>query len=196
MCLTRSSLAQQRIIGDASILDGVKVIEVPSFSSDAVNAYAGHSLRTCTAGYSIRNSSGVKGLTTSGHCSDNQTFGSLEVPMTFRAEYWYDSFDFQWHTSSDLTIRPWARNGPNASAPYREIYATANRLDQPINAFVCKYGKTTIHTCGYIKDKSHNSGGVNNASTFIRLSRDGVVLARPGDSGGPVYVGHQAYGTY
>lgn len=191
-----------------NIPTGVNVTEVPTFSSDEINAYAGNALSTCTAGYTVVDGNGLRGITTAAHCrpgptsDDNrpQYYGSTALRLA--TEWWSGAQDFQWHTSPSLTFQPWARDDePNSGGTryYREIYDVANRPDQPFNALVCKYGKGSGHTCGYIVDKSYNPRGFsprNNSRTFIRVDGRGLDLSTGGDSGGPWYVGHQAMGLH
>lgn len=188
-----------------SIPDGVVLIETKSFSVSAVNAYAGHytssSSDTCTVGYSV-SKLGKQGITTAGHCDNRRTFGSTRVGLTFQSpEYDGGSADFQWHTAPSLTIRPWARDAETDSGTpgYRYIYALGNRPEQSVGDWVCKYGNTTKHTCGYIANKDLAINSVDNStSTYIRVSRTvngkRVILGLGGDSGGPVYNGHKALG--
>ncbi len=178
----------------------VKVIQT-SLSQYAVDAYAGHTLNTsngnfCTAGYAVRSPGGVVGITTAGHCPETMTFGSTKATMYWLSpQYNSGSLDFQVHYGSRITAKPWARdNETDSGTPgYRYIYALANRPDIPLNSWVCKYGANTRFTCGYVKDKNYQSGGVYTSRTWIRVSNDRRI-GWGGDSGGPVYDGHKALG--
>jgi hypothetical protein len=188
-----------KAIGKLNVLENVATVDVNSFMSMTVDAYAGNNM-SCTSGYSVRDSHGLRGITTAGHCNNSLSYNATSYNATslrFIRE-WFGSQDLQWHTSSSLTFRPWARdNEPTSGGTpyYREIYDNANRSTQPIGAFVCKYGLNTKHTCGYLNSKTVKPGAPYDVATYMRTGRgDGVVRSAPGDSGGPVYVGHQAWG--
>ena len=73
------------------------------------------------------------------------------------------------------------------------------RNDQAIGGYVCKYGKTTHYTCGYISDKDYQPSYVPNASaTFIRVDNTAGYddLSSGGDSGGPWFLVYDAYGVH
>ena len=192
---------QARALG--TNLDAVEVIEVQSFGVEDANLMAGDTITSCTTGYTVVDGNGLVGTTTSGHCgpgangSGDQYFGS--VLLRFIYEWYGGPRDVQWHTSTGVTFKPWARDDqPNSGGTpyYRQIYALANRPDVPLGFFVCKYGKVTKHKCGYIEDKNFNPGGVLNSPTYVRASRNGELLRARGDSGGPVYDGHKALGLH
>ena len=206
----KSAMATDRAL---TLPEGINIIETPSFSTPMVNGIAGQvaydkSLndpsRYCTTGYTVT-INGYKGVTSAGHCDSDLTYGTGKIPMYYRGEWYGGPNDFQWFTSTQLTFQPWARDSETDTGTpgYRYIYDVANRPDQPMNAFVCKYGQTTKHTCGYIQTKTQRSLFPASkrpaaTATYIRLAR--IVngqrqrLVWGGDSGGPVYVGHQAWG--
>lgn len=190
----------------ATLPPGVNLVEVSAFSQDTANAFAGNRIAYgdsfCTSGYSVFDRNNLYGITTAGHCTQPLNYGSVEMPRV--AEWYSGARDLQWHRSPNLLFKPWARdNEPSSGGTtfYREIYAVANRVDQPLNGFFCKYGATTQHTCGTLVSKTFNPADRvyndlrNNSSTFMRLNRSGSnIITKPGDSGGPVYTGHKALG--
>jgi len=175
--------------------DSVTVIKVDQLSSETANIYAGLSLSSCTSGFSVRNSSGTKGILTAGHCSNSISYSGTNLPI--QSEAYYGAYDVQWHTAPGFTVKNWAYDGiAGGTTPnYRTITASKNRANQAINEFVCKYGKVTAYGCGYIIDKNFQPNYVpNGLPTFMRVHRDGVDLCEGGDSGGPWYSGSTAYG--
>ena len=188
--------------------NGVDVIEVPSLSSEEVNAYAGNAISRCTAGYTVIDGNGLRGITTAGHCNPGRTpTGTSNTPQYYgstlirMAGEWYSGVrDLQWHAASSLTFQPWARDNQPTSqgtAYYREMYDVENRPDQPLNALVCKYGQASGFTCGYIESKVYRPPNPTNATaTYVKVTGNGANLSDGGDSGGPWYVGHQAYGIH
>ena len=195
-----SLLATGRSAAAATLYD-VNVIEVKGLGQDAANAYAGNAITDCTAGYSVYDSFGLYGISTAGHCSNTQSYGTTN--LGYVTEWWRGSFDVQWHVpkyaNSGLLFKPWARDNQPTSqgtAYYREMYSVVNRPDQAIGLFVCKYGRRTGFTCGEISSRSFDPNTTQNkTATFIRLNKVGpYILSEQGDSGGPVYEGHAAIG--
>ncbi len=204
----KSAVATSRAL---TLPEGVELVETPSFSVPMANGIAGQIAYDissprfyCTTGYTV-SINGYKGITTAGHCDPDLSYGTGKVPMTYRGEWYGGSNDFQWYTSSQLTFQPWARDAEtDSSTPgYRYIYAVGNRPEQPINAYMCKYGQTTKYGCGRIQSKTWRtffppSVSPPSTATYIRLrsrvNGQTVVLAISGDSGGPVYNGHKALG--
>ena len=181
-----------------SIPEGVVITEVAGFSSAGqFQTYGGTNMSDCTAGFSVRDSHGLRGISTAGHCQNSQS--NAGVTMRLIHEWWSGSTDVQWHTSNGVTFQPWGKdNEPNSggTAYYREIYSNVNGPDQPIGGFFCKYGRVTGYTCGYLRDKNILPDDMpNGRATFFRLDNGSRILTKKGDSGGPVYEGHAALGT-
>lgn len=182
---------------NTSLHNAIVVLTVDELSNPEADIYAGRPLSTCTTGYSVQNSSGTKGITTAAHCGNSQSYNG--TALTFRAELYTGEYDVQWHTGSGLTYRPWAYDGlyDTQTPQFRIITGTRSRTNQALDEYVCKYGKTTGYTCGYIKDKNYRSSSPSNATaTYIRVSNPGVNLSEGGDSGGPWYRGSIAYGIH
>lgn len=175
----------------------VEVLTVDELSHEQATLYGGLSLSTCTSGFAVRNSGGTRGITTAAHCGNAQSYSG--TALTFQSERYTGAYDVQWHTHSGSTFRNWVFDGlSDTSTPYyRTITATKSRTSQALNEFVCKYGKTTAYTCGYISDKSYLSSSPSDATaTYIRVHRDGVNLSEGGDSGGPWFASNTAYGIH
>lgn len=106
------------------------------------------------------------------------------------------TFDVQWYVAHQerYTVVNKFRNGPNPE-DITEVTSIKPRSDQYIGEFVCKYGATTGFGCGEIVRRYVKVDWIPNAQpTFIMLRNSRVAIARPGDSGGPVFLGHVAYG--
>jgi len=167
----------------------VKIITVKELSTPEVDIYAGLALSACTSGFSVKNSNGTKGITTAAHCPNSLSYNGTNLP--FQGSAYGGSYDVQWHTAPGFTMRNLMYDG----IYNRYVYSTKHRNNQALNEFVCKYGKTTGNTCGYIIDKNFDPGA-DYIATFIRVHRDGVNLSEPGDSGGPWFSGNTAYGIH
>jgi hypothetical protein len=156
----------------------VEVIKVDELPKEVTDIFGGKALRTCTSGFSVRNASWIKGITTAGHCSNWQTYNGTNLP--FQSGTTGGVYDIQWHTAPGFTVRNLVFDGTYN----RYIYGVKFRYSQAVGEWVCKYGMTTGYSCGTIVDKQFD--GVN-----IRVNT-GV---QGGDSGGPWFWNNTAYGT-
>jgi len=169
----------------------VRVITVSELSVREMDIFAGLPLTTCTSGFSVMNSSGTKGIITAAHCSNSQSYNGTSLP--FKASAYGGSYDVQWHTAPGFTVRNLAYDGSSN----RYVYSTMHRNNQALNSWVCKHGKTTGYTCGFITNKNFRPGDPSSwSATFILVHRDGVDLSSTGDSGGPWFSGNIAYGVH
>lgn len=171
--------------------DKVEIITVNELGSDTTEIFAGLALIACTSGFSVKNGSGTKGITTAAHCNNTQSYGTTNLPFQSSAQG--GQYDVQWHTAPGLTVRNLMYDGTY----YRLVYGTKSRSSQMLNEYVCKFGTTTLGGCGYITNKNYMppcKDGYCYTSTFIYVHRDGVDLSEQGDSGGPWFSGNTAYG--
>ena len=182
------------------------VAQVEELLTAAANVYGGYVLNyrdgslACTAGYSVKNSSGTTGISTAGHCGDTlQTSSGQDI---YFVDEWYFAglpYDVQWHTTPNLTDRPWVKDDSQDtySPNYREVWGWIGYSAQAIGDWVCKYGRTTGYDCGTITSKTvvgAGPGGSDLDNTFIRVDGGATDIAQPGDSGGPWYDGNYAIG--
>ncbi|MEM9595222.1 MAG: S1 family peptidase, partial [Acidobacteriota bacterium] len=172
----------------------VNVVQVDELSTVEADIYGGLPLRTCTSGFSVKKTSnGTKGISTAAHCSNSQTYSGTNLP--YQSGAYYSQYDVQWHTAPGFTVVNRIRS--SCSTCTRSITGTVGRSSQSVGNYVCKQGKTTGYTCGYITDKSYQSSSPSTATaTYIRVSRSGVDLSSGGDSGGPWFNGNNAYGIH
>ncbi len=184
----RLYVLDQTSLADVKLPDAVDVVEVDELSTPAADIYAGLALSRCTSGFAVQQS-GTRGITTAGHCRNDITYQGKQLP--FKQEQYSSSYDVQWHTAPDFTVRARFQTGFSV----RSVTATKDHGSQNVGDFVCKHGKTTGYTCGYITSRTFKPSYVPNASaSFIRVHRDDVILVKTGDSGGPWFNGNTAYG--
>ena len=157
----------------------VEVIKVNELPREVTDIFGGKALRTCTSGFSVRNASWIKGITTAGHCSNWQTYNGTNLP--FKSGTTGGVYDIQWHTAPGFTVRNLVFDGTYN----RYIYGRKFSYSQAVGEWVCKYGKTTGYACGTIYLK--NVDGANIAVRWIGVAE--------GDSGGPGFWNNTAYGT-
>ena len=157
----------------------VKVVKVNEMPKEVASIYGGLNLRTCTSGFSVRNSSGTKGVTTAAHCSNWQTYNGTNLP--FKGSLSGAGYDIQWHSTPGFTDRNLVFDGTYN----RYIYGSKFSANQWVGEWVCTHGWITNFGCGTIFLKN-----VYGRDIAVR----GVTVA-PGDSGGPWFWGNTAYGT-
>ena len=83
----------------------------------------------------------------------------------------------------------------------KRITGTVHRTSQSVGEYVCKYGRATHYTCGYIDTKNYRPDPDNipgPSPTFIRVDNTAGYgdLSDSGDSGGPWFNTNDAYGTH
>ena len=178
---------------EVRLSDKVRVITVEAEAMGILEAdiYGGLPLSPCTSGFSVKKSDGTKGITSAGHCPNTQTYNG--DGLTFESEKLTGSYDIQWYTTPGYTVTNKIRWWSDGTT--RDITATKSRSSQVIGGYVCKYGKTSHYTCGYISDKNFEYHG---QATFIRVNNTAGYddLSSGGDSGGPWFLTGDAYGTH
>ena len=195
-----------RVQFDSAVLEGklalpgcVDVITVDSLAKLAAQIYGGLSLTGTlagTSGFAVKNSSGIKGITTAGHCGNNQSYNGVSLP--FKSQICGTYYDIQWHTAPGFTVTNKIQT--NSSGSTMSITATMPRSQQSIGQLVYKYGKSTGRTAGYISSITFrpNTPDIPNAqATFIRVDNTAGYspLVIKGDSGGPWFTANTAWGS-
>ena len=177
---------------DVSLPGTVDLITVPELSHLEADIYGGLALTTCTSGFSVKKSDGTKGITTAGHCGNSQAYDGTD--LDFEEEKEETNYDIQWHTAPDFTVTNKIQTASNGGT--RSVTGTVGRSSQSVGDYVCKYGKTSGYTCGYISDKNFWPEG--HSPTFIRVDNTAGDddLSSGGDSGGPWFLVYDAYGTH
>ncbi|HRC84383.1 MAG TPA: S1 family peptidase [Thermoanaerobaculia bacterium] len=148
----------------------------------------------CTSAFVVRSSGGELGITTAGHCDNNQTNEDDFTNFTYRTQIYSGSHDVQWHSAGcGVTFL----NQFDSGTGIRNVTGSLGRGNQAVGAWVCKNGRTTGATCGSIGSKSYCPSYVPSGnSTFICVNPGNVPLSQPGDSGGPWFSGNTAYGVH
>ena len=198
----RANRAELRVVDRGAFLEelatrglvlpaGLEVVEVDALVRPEATIFGGLPITTCTLGFSVRNGSGTRGVTTAAHCGNSQSWsgGSL----TFRGEAYRDSFDVQWHTSPGDTVT----NQFDSGTGIRNCTGTRSRSAQSVGDFVCKNGRTTGYTCGTIQSTRFAPSYVPSVdATFVFVDGGSTNLSSGGDSGGPWFNGSTAFGIH
>lgn len=174
--------------------DVVQTIEVPRFSKTEANIYGGLHLTPCTAGFSVKNNIGDKGITTAEHCGETAQYNILYNgdALDYQEGLNQGSLDVGWYTTPGYTPINRIKDGHGG----RSITGEKHRNNQSIGTNVCKYGKITGYTCGEIISKWFDPPGNYNATWMRVHNPDEDDLSASGDSGGPWFVGTKAYGIH
>ena len=188
-----------------SIIDRIELVkESGAAPADYDYPYllGGHAQSQCTSGFPVyRVNDGVRFISTSGHCDNglHVQYGGANAVYLGNIEWennldgvgpWGDDLDFQVHDAAgarsfDLTNR--IETGATAT---QSVIGTEAR-DTTIWDYVCKHGKITGQTCGFVDDVNHNPehDAYGDSDNYVRVFRVGNLgnIACQGDSGSPVY---------
>lgn len=178
----------------ARIPEGVLIVRVPRLAQPQTLTGAA-SLTTCTAGFTVQAPNGELGISTAGHCGNNQSF--QRVPLPLRRERDGGAYDVQWHSACDLFP---VTNQFESGFGLRPCVGTRHRDHQAEGTWVCKFGGVTGRTCGLIDSTSHDPDGWLDLNpfdgTYVRVDGLGKTLSKDGDSGAPWFVWDVAYGIH
>lgn len=161
----------------------------------AADAYAGGSLSNgCTSGFTLvytTTSPDTYFTSTAGHCSSPATLNGVSI--TYSSSTYEGNYDLKFGNVKTLTPRNWMRV---SSSVLRSVTSRTTKSGQAINTYICKYGRSTGQTCGYLVSKAFTPSYVPNASNgFHQVApQGGPDMVNGGDSGGPVYRNYSAWG--
>jgi hypothetical protein len=156
---------------------------------------------TCTGGFNV-SGSGVKWMLTAGHCLYYAGFSPWQYWWTKNnngtnrkfgggGQIWW----FGGANGRDFAIISvdYASENPQptifANASGRTITGTGSAV---VGQYLCKTGQTTGYECGYVTSTNYNAtypGGI----PVKNMIKAGIYTCK-GDSGGPNYLNHTAYG--
>lgn len=163
----------------------VEVIKRVRQTEDAV--WGGANMRTCTSGFSVTKNGATDGISTSAHCSNDQSplQGST---LTFQAAHEGNWGDIQWHTSATIEADDfYGGSGSTNLTDLRDVSGRGNAVE---GQSLCRNGKTTYKHCDTVYQLNHCAGDVCHLTAMTHDYAEG------GDSGGPWYYGNTAYGIH
>jgi streptogrisin C len=176
----------------ANILDSITISVVRSNRrvtggvESSSEHLGGEALSTCTSGFGTRTSSGVRGISTAGHCNNSQSDDGYS--LTYRAGYVGTHGDFQWHTGPQAE-RDDFYSGSSSSTEVnrRDVSSVGSPV---VGQSLCRNGKTSHKDCQEVRRLNVCNG---NACNLVEM---GEHLSAGGDSGGSVFWGLTAYGLH
>ncbi|HET7734741.1 MAG TPA: hypothetical protein VFK52_02095 [Nocardioidaceae bacterium] len=207
----------QEVVGDPSIrvvlnrFDGVTEQGYERRGGNPLRLSSGvHPLR-CTQGFSLQvQDTGVKGVSTAGHCDTNLEFTPLTdginwYDLTFQQERFDATRDFQWHTITDGQV-PLPGFYASTQNDIRTVSDSVAREDLSVGDRICHRGMITGYSCAKISSASFappEGCGPNHSIVcspeWVKMVLDDQNGAAPlvcdeGDSGGPWFFGTLAHG--
>ena len=192
--------------------DEERATSAHSFGGAQMNYTSGAD--NCTSAFSVeKNDTLVDGVLTASHCEnvrkieENDTSGGKANPPStnpFDAPWKEETYstvalraygDIEWHTTSHIE-----KDDFWSAVPV--LWDVSSRISNAAitsNAYICKFGRTTARTCGFVSDEIFHSFTVYwsycDCDIIIHqiVEVDDPVVDR-GDSGGPVFSNNQAWG--
>ncbi|MEI4516303.1 MULTISPECIES: S1 family peptidase [unclassified Stenotrophomonas] len=198
----RKALAKLLSVVDFIRIEEVKGVDPSKDFIQTTDISGGHRLdgyngtQSCTSGFNVvETATGELGLTTAGHCENDNYHRNPTARVEFKAERDAGSFDVQWGAQPSNSTIHVQRNEITVEGVQHPITSVATPEDLALGADVCKTGVTTGRTCGVIVDPTAITEYNNEIGTYIRVSHpQGSEMTDFGDSGGPVYLGNRALG--
>ncbi|MEM9292110.1 MAG: hypothetical protein AAGD01_10555 [Acidobacteriota bacterium] len=171
---------------------GTAIVEAEALAEPVADVRGGRPVTGCTAGFAVRSPTGRLGLTTAAHCGNTQTYEDNVTALPLISERYREHHDVQWHAAS---CSDQIFNQVFDGTSNRTITGSVGRGSQSIGMFVCKYGRTTDDHCAVIDGKSYKPGYVPSAKSTFITAFSNVPISLGGDSGGPWFLGNNAYGV-
>ena len=140
----------------------------------------------CTTGFGTKTTGLVRGISTAGHCGDNQSDDGIS--LTFKAQHEGTYGDFQWHTGTGThTDDFYAGNDSDNEEDRRDVaFVAAPTVGQTL----CRNGDISNKDCQKVRKLNVCSGQYCN---LVQMEQH---LSAAGDSGGPVFYNYTAYGIH
>lgn len=186
-----------------SIEYGPEIVPAASISWGG-GSYLNLRTRNCTSGFTAlhRTSTAVlKGIVTADHCGTgdgyldvyNTTYSApsaLSARVQTHDRSFYQDFQFmRFVNQSDNQIRNTFWDGLTRGGVVIRGGAYAGTW-----SFVCKYGRSTGRTCGYVAFRTFRTQSGTYYQVYNRNASGTRPLAKSGDSGGPVFMGNMIIG--
>jgi hypothetical protein len=152
----------------------------------AVLVVGGKSLTSCTAGFTAAINGGVKGLFTAGHCSATQNYEGSNILTNLGSVYGSGGDGRVFRVATNHTVTKTFTAGG-------AIRTQTAQADPVVGNTIFKQGMTNGYGSSKVTKVDTcvtHTGGTN----VCRVFRVAGTIVRPGDSGGPAFIGSVAYG--
>lgn len=185
--LEELDLPEVRAVSQAvSVRAAVQIDTQLSGEDNWTNHYGGETLSSCTAGFGVITTGGVRGISTAGHCSGSLTDDGRS--LTLQGSYDASWGDYRWDTGPGTHSNGfYSGSSTNNESNLRNV--TDVRWSS-VGLWLCTNGKTTDKECDSVRQTGVCAGP--NCNLFGMTVRE----QEPGDSGGPVFNNHRAYGLH
>jgi streptogrisin C len=190
----RDEILQDIVLRNPKAFLGVEVRAIDQVLGGATtNIFGGHYLAwsengdlACTSGFGVKSGS-TRGLVTAGHCGDSLYYvlSGTDAHLVTQDQEEGPYGDVQWMTSSAYEADDFF------SGPYDTNLLDVSGTGYPTEGQeLCRNGSASGKTCDHVYQLNHCFGGV------CHLTLTNTNTSIPGDSGGPWYWGHTAYGVH
>lgn len=176
--------AAERAVAGAGVLVELMSAEPLVNGGSQVNVYGGGSLSSCTAGFTVRRTSGTeKGIVTAEHCADSQYYQGYSV-LRYVNRLVPNTGDIQYMRITGATAGRYFYNDVGR-------LSAQTRFNTPVVGMaICKFGKTTGKDCTTVRDTFTCRG------SYCNLVSTKDYVTEGGDSGGPWSYGTTVYGVH
>ena len=181
-----SSISNSVVRFEGEVLGGThSADEDEHLGGEYISIVIGDYEYACTSGFGVKDSSGVRGISTAGHCKD--TLEDDGETLTIQGSDYKGYYgDFQWHTGpQDFSDDFFAGSDSVTETNERDVMDVGTAA---VGQILCRNGITSHRDCQEVR-KIHDCNGV--ACSLVQFTSN---LCDDGDSGGPVYWGNTAYG--
>lgn len=181
--------------------DRVVLLPRKSLALPAADIYGGVSLEGLaggsTAGFAVVNEEGERGITTCAHTDRILFYLRHNIPfmLPYKGSRMDNHYDVQWHSCASFKVLNEITIGLTER---RVITGQVTRDKQVVGAFVAKYGKNTGYNAGYIYRTDVSLDYIKDCQpTFVQVNHSDIFsrICDTGDSGGPWFLGNEAFGT-
>ncbi|HET7846919.1 MAG TPA: hypothetical protein VFL72_05455 [Acidimicrobiia bacterium] len=176
----------------ADILESITISVVQSIREvtggldSSTEHLGGEDVTGCTSGFGTKTSSGVRGISTAGHCNNSQTDDGAS--LTIQSAHEGTHGDFQWHTGPQAEGDDFYSGSTSSTEVTRRDVSSIGA--PTVGQSLCRNGVTSHKDCQNVRKVNVCNLGVCN---LVQMDTD---LSAGGDSGGPVYFGNTAYGLH
>ena len=186
-------VASEKLIDAAGVdLDSITTSVIrsnsPVIGSNDSNSehLGGEDITSCTTGFGTKTSSGVRGISTAGHCSNSQTDDGSS--LTYKGGHEGTHGDFQWHTGPKTERDDfYSGNSSSTEVNRRDVSSVGSPV---VGQSLCRNGVTSHKDCQDVRKVNVCAGGECN---LVQMDAD---LSAGGDSGGSVFWNYTAYGLH